>query len=67
MFGKTTEINNTRACMKIKILFSDNITFRVLIKMKIILNWFAVVIIFIKRKLLLSMNLVESEANLLKY
>ena len=61
------KINNTRAWSKIKVFLWNELTCRVSIKIKIILNGCVVVIIFIKNKLVLLMNLGEFEENALKY
>ena len=67
LFTKQLKINRAKASLKMKIFFWNEITCRVSIKIKIIFNWYVVLIILIKIVWTLSMNLFKSEVNSLKF
>ena len=57
------KINNTRACVKMKIFFGNKVTCKVSIKIKINLIGCTDMFILTKNILLYLMNLVKSKAN----
>ena len=61
------KINNTTACLKMKVFLWNEVICRVSTKIKIILIGSDVVIILINNKLVLIMNPVECETNSLEY
>ena len=57
IFNKTMKINNTRVCLKMKVSLWNTVTCRVFIKIKMILNGCAVMIIEGKNILLCQLVL----------
>ena len=65
--NKTMKLNNTRACLKMKVFLWNEVICSVSTKIKIILIGSDVVIILINNKLVLIMNPVEFERNSLEH